>query len=333
MEVVPSNLDFGALPMGFDGELSISVSNRASDPHSMLRIVSINVTGDGFSLLRGPAMPDTILGGLSTDPVVVRFSPSGHGDAHGVLRIVPSNAESFDITLRGGGPPEETDIVEDIELGPANALVFRSIQGDFDLGAGETLHFEWTGGVIFLNGKRYLPPHSLREFSQWRGPFTRAELLQYANVPFMRERIAAYGDTDAGWFRAYSEWDSTKMSLMNAVGSFHGQHHTFTECAEYILREDRAGMIESARAVEVDGIEVVWRGVTGAEVIALPWRPRGPDIPRPVPRRTAERMLSTLRSFLGEREAYMVELLYGDFSAGPSSNDDREPLPIKRGDR
>jgi hypothetical protein len=221
------------------------------------------------------------------------------------------------------GPPEETPIEAEIVLRAGSVLIFKSIQGDFELHGGEVARFRWEGGVIYLNEKRFHPAHSQAEYKRWRGPYRKQELTLYQSVPFIQDRVSLYGDTDEGWNRAFSEWDSLKSWMTSEVTEYRQQHEQ-DQCRELMLSLDRHGLLEWVE-VSPSGLEAQWRGMSSPETLHLlefpPPSPR--DVPSPATRREAESTLSMLRRYL-EQDSGRLEVMFGSLRWEPGAARRRE---------
>jgi len=216
------------------------------------------------------------------------------------------------------GDTASVPVEEDITLGPQKLLLFQGVDGSFTLYGGEILHFRWISGSILLNGKRFWPVPTREEYIRWKGPYTRAELDLYREVPFIEQRIRLYGDTDAGWHRAYTEWDSLRNFTLSQVSHFCDTHPR-SECIEHLVGVDlqTGQLVDWAKPNEL-GIQVKWKGLPYPIIIPIPARTPSPSaFSVPVDADRAGTALRTLKHLLEEGGPARVELSFGNIKASP----------------
>lgn len=314
--VLPVTLDFGSVPVGSHNDLTAELYNANSQPASLLRVHQITVAGTGFSLLNGPTLPVIIPGDGTRVPVTIRFAPMAEGLASGTLSFA-ANALPLAVPLSGKAPieavPIEVPIIEDIILGPDKELNFQGTDGEFTLHGGDILHFNWVAGVILLNGKRFQPGPSRSEYLLWKGPFRKADLTEFSQVPFVLERVSIYGDTDFGWHQAYTEWDSTVTSLSVRTQGYYNEQHSMSECRDFLLSLDPPRRVIDSAEIHEIGVKVTWLGLPGSTVIELPGQ-SPPAPPSLLTHAEAMLMLSSLRFLFTGTEASRVDLHFGNIN-------------------
>ena len=111
LAVGANSLNFGSVSVGKSKTTSLVLSNGASGGSS-ITVTQSSVTGTGFSLSSGPAVPIVLAPGQSAT-LVVSFDPTSAGSASGTLSIVSDAANSTaTVSLSGPGlaPPLDNSL-------------------------------------------------------------------------------------------------------------------------------------------------------------------------------------------------------------------------------
>jgi hypothetical protein len=100
--VNPTNLDFGAVPVGVQKTSIVSVINNSG---SASTISQISATGTGFSVVSAPQLPLMLSAGQSST-VTIAFDPSSTGPASGSFSVsISGSTSAITEPLSGNGLP------------------------------------------------------------------------------------------------------------------------------------------------------------------------------------------------------------------------------------
>ncbi len=116
-------LDFGTLRQDRDSLQTVRVFNAGN---IALVMAQVTVSGDGFTVVDAPDLPDTLSVG-DARAVRVGFMPKMSGDHEGILRIAfasPAQEETREVPLYGTGQTPSPDFDGDGEVGFADFVLF-----------------------------------------------------------------------------------------------------------------------------------------------------------------------------------------------------------------
>jgi len=245
-----------------------------------------------------------------------------------LLLACPSGTQAGASAVTPPGGRESVPWEERIVLGRWKELIFDSSDGRFTLKGGDTLHCRWSDGVLRLNGKRYQPAVSPEEYWQLR-THTRAELQSFAQVPYIQKQVAKYGDTDWGWNRAFSEWDSLCTDLYRNVLLNYDQHPDVAATRAFMLAKDSHHFLSEVFAGG-SSLKVKWRGSPGPAGIVM--LPGSVTLPRPpvISREEAQGKLNLLRAMLTSSGPDRVALRFGSVLVEARSIWQVEPWSVWR---
>ena len=106
-----NSLDFGSVSVGSRKTNSLILNNGVNGGSS-ITVTQSNVTGAGFSLSSGPAVPFVLAPGQRAT-LVISFGPTSAGSARGALSIISDAANSTaTVSLSGTGlaPPLDNSL-------------------------------------------------------------------------------------------------------------------------------------------------------------------------------------------------------------------------------
>jgi hypothetical protein len=279
-------------------------------------VEQIMISGSEFTLYAGPMLPASIPGDSSTTAVTIRFCPTSDGPLTGTLTISSPSASNSPVVigLSGSGIPSEP-FEDTIVLGPSKELVFENYAGAFNLWGGDVLHCQWANGVLNLNGTPYRPGISPEDYRR-SIDFTREQLQMYAEVPYIQERVARYGDTDIGWNRAYAEWESLTTRMTRAVAMNYDRNHSIPASQAFMLAEDSHHLLEWVRVLP-GGLKYKWLGEPSPGIVfSLPAHLQMPHR-TVISREDALQEVSVLRSLLSGTGRNRVTIRFGSFRNQP----------------
>ena len=208
---------------------------------------------------------------------------------------------------------------EHIALVPGKLLFFRSIDGAFSLDGGDTLYVTWGNGVICLNGRRFRPSSVIEEYSRWQRFLKKPEDDLYARVPFLLQRLAVYGNSEAGRASALHELDSTMSSLELEAQRDLRRRLSLAQCKQRLLDRDSNHLIDSVvtRHYMPAGMLVHWRGLPQPSLVQETFPEPGALLigqPRAVLRSEATMTVQFFRRVLEHQFPLVVEIQYGNIS-------------------
>lgn len=191
------------------------------------------------------------------------------------LMLVPGCGNAATPSIPFSNYPIDLPLVANQEIG------FHGARDTIVVGSGETAHFTWADGKLYMNGV------VIRPLQPFANEVASLEVLQqlYGEVPRIQELVEASSVPDAHerWHRAYFQWQQEKFDLVLSAGRQYAfavttRSVSVSNAAQASLTILLGGvdLVDSARVnlsedpeSKACGIEVWWTGQPVSSIISL----------------------------------------------------------------